>query len=211
MQHNAWMDRFRQKGAYWVHDGNSRRPHALLTSGDHSSGFFNSEMISEDPILLDEASHTLAVLVEEIVKLVRIKRVVGPAMGAIRLAHSLAVRISNRKNRTCLSGYTQDGVFKRTLVQVGEEVLCCEDVITTGASLEKTIRAVEDAGGIAIDVVVALVNRSNLTEVRGHKIISLISREMPVWKPEECPLCKEGSEALRPKEAGNWAKLNQTY
>lgn len=39
---DLWIDRFKERDALWLHDGNVRRPHALLTSGKHSDGFFNS-------------------------------------------------------------------------------------------------------------------------------------------------------------------------
>jgi hypothetical protein len=81
-----------------------------------------------------------------------------------------------------------------------------EDVLTTCGSIDLTATAVTNAGGIVLPVILALVNRSGLTEVSGKKIIALIDRPMPMWTPDECPLCKVGSEALRPKD--NWAKLN---
>jgi hypothetical protein len=36
---------------------------------------------------------------------------------------------------------------------------------------------------------------------------------MREWVPgkEKCPLCETGSEAIRPKAAGNWARLNASY
>ena len=59
--------------------------------------------------------------------------------------------------------------------------------------------------------VAVLVNRSGLTEVGGKKIVALIDRPMPMWTPDECPLCKAGSEAIRAKGSENWARLKATY
>jgi orotate phosphoribosyltransferase len=89
-------------------------------------------------------------------------------------------------------------------------VLFCEDVLTTGGSVELAEDAVLENGGIVLPYILVLVNRSGLTEVNGKKIIALINRDFPKWTPEECPLCKEGSEAIPPK-GDNWELLKLTY
>lgn len=215
---DGWIEQYKQKGAFWIHDGNPQRPHALLTSGKHSSGFFNSELVMEDSILLDEACFDLVRLLErEGVTLNEVDRVVGPAMGAITLAHDISRHIGRARDRFCLRAYTEketddDGrkimTFKKTAIRSGELILAVEDVLTTGGSVELTSRAVWRSGGTLLPFVAVLVNRSGLTEVDGKKIVALIDRPMPMWAPDECPLCKEGSEAIRPKGTENWSRLN---
>lgn len=214
-----WRKKYQEKEALWVHDGDAKRPHALLRAGNHSSGFFNSELVMEDPLVLDEATRNLV----ESAKCHFWKRgwfknplrVVGPAMGAITLAHDLARHFGSYCE--CRRAYTEksdDGatmVFSRTTISRGEHVLLCEDVITTGRSIELSLQAVERAGGIVLPLVLALVNRSAFTEVSGKKIIALVDHPMPVWKPNECPLCAQHSEAIRPKYIGNWERLNAVY
>lgn len=218
---SRWVDEYQKLGALWMHDGNPRRPHALLTSGKHSSGFFNSGLVTSDPRLIVEACVDLAGAVCEQVNVQAINYVVGPAMGAIVIAHCLA-RALNITDRPCLSSFTEKEaspddprrmVLKRTSLQLGDEVLVVEDVLTTGGSAEQTIEAVTVAGGHAAPVVAVLVNRSGLSVVRGgRRIVALIDHPMPTWKPEECPMCRGlGSEAIRPKGAENWARLNATY
>jgi orotate phosphoribosyltransferase len=223
-----WIECYEQKGALWLHGSNFKQPHALLTSGKHASGFFNSEIVMEDARLLDEACDDLCdlFLLMAGLEVHRVTRVVGPAMGAITLAHSLAsclTSMRNVKSAPCLRAYTEkkveekDGqkitrmVFDRTKIQPGEKILLCEDVLTTGGSVELTTKAVEEAGGHVEPFVLVLVNRSGLNEVGGKLIVALIDRRMPMWTPEECPLCKQGSEAIRPKGAENWARLNAKY
>lgn len=215
-----WISQYQSKGALWIHDGNPRRPHALLTSGNHSSGFFNSELVMEDPYLLSEASLGIVELLNRYnVDLMNIDRVVGPAMGAITLAHEVALNITYMSAHLCLRAYVEkserDGkkimVFNRTKIHPGERILIAEDVLTTGGSVEITDTAITEVGGVSLPYVVVLVNRSGLTEVGGKKIIALINHHMPVWTPEECPLCKQGSEAIRPKGKENWDLLNAPY
>ncbi|MEK7551789.1 MAG: phosphoribosyltransferase family protein [Patescibacteria group bacterium] len=216
-----WARAYENKGALWFHDGIAKRPHALLTSGKHSNGFFNSELVMEDPILLDKAARALLNLLEQNgLRLFEVARVVGPAMGAITLAHDLARHISReRLSGLCLRAYTEKAaegetklmVFKKTTIRPLEKVLLVEDVLTTGGSVNLSATAVTDAGGIVLPFVAVLVNRSGLDEVDGKKIVALIDRPMPMWAPEECPLCTQGSEAIRPKGTENWARLNASY
>jgi len=46
---DSWRARFISQGAVWRHGGDPAAPHALLTSGMHSDGFLNGDMIREDP------------------------------------------------------------------------------------------------------------------------------------------------------------------
>lgn len=218
----GWIKAYMKKGALWFHDENMKRPHALLTSGKHSSGFFNSECVMEDSLLLDQACLDLVQMLamQGAVNINNIDRVVGPAMGAVTLAHSTSVHISRARGRVCLRAFTEkeiglDGVtrmvFKRTAIRPGERILIVEDVLTTGGSVDLTESAILEAGGTVLPFVAVLVNRSGLKEVGGKGIVSLIDRSMPIWGPEECPLCKQGSEAIRPKGVDNWARLNASY
>jgi orotate phosphoribosyltransferase len=211
-----WIDAYRDKGALWISDGNPERPHALLTSGKHSNGFFNSVLVTDDPALLKRAVSALLTKVSHTETAP--DRVVGPAMGAITLAYEVASVLG----RGCLSGYAEKGadhndverkfmVFNKTKIIPGEKILVVEDVLTTGGSVERLVEAVVRADGIILPYVLVLVNRSGLTEVGGKKIISLIDEEMPIWEADECPLCKKSSTALRPREGDNWVKLNGNY
>ncbi len=212
-----WIQKYEGKEALWIHDGLPARPHALLTSGRHSSGFFNSELITEDPLILDEACEHLAFLIQKEANVHAIDRVVGPAMGAITVAHDLARQIGNKRGHSCLRAYAEKELdifgnvrgmrFIRTAIQPGDYILLCEDVITTGTSIGLTACAVTDAGGIVLPYVIALINRSGHAMIDGKEIIALINREMPVWEADVCPLCAKGSEAIRPKGTENWARL----
>ncbi len=216
----GWIAEYQRKGALWIHDGNPKRPHALLTSGKHSSGFFNSGIVMEDTTLLDQASSDLVeILREKGLILDGVNRVVGPAMGAITLAHDIARHIArlNDGNKPCLSGFTEKFeaagkmmVFKRTNLNPSELILIVEDVLTTGGSIELTATAVAASCCYTVPFVAVLVNRSGLREVNGKKVVALIDQPMPIWEPDDCPLCKEGSEAIRPKGRENWARLNAT-
>jgi len=206
-----WIEQYKKRKAFWMHGGNSKQPHALLTSGKHSNGFFNSGLITEDPKLLDAAARKLCELLKE-QPFCMINRVVGPAMGAITLAHDvgrLTDAFTAYAEKTEIDG-KKAMVFTKSRVLPNENILLAEDVLSTGGSVELLSKAAEDAGGVVLPFVLALVNRSGLTHVGDRRIIALVDTELPMWEEGECPLCKKGSKAIRPK-GENWALLNKDY
>jgi orotate phosphoribosyltransferase len=215
-----WLDIYKQKDALWLHDGNPKRPHALFTSGLHSDSAFNGEMVMEDAALLHEASADLLhILIEQGLDIEKVDRVVGPAMGAITLAHDVARQIAQKRNRPCLRAYAEKEsdrqnspmIFKRTMLQPNEKILVVEDTLTTGGSVQRMINAITATHAETLPFVAVLVNRSILKEVDGRKVIALIDYPLQAWTAEECPLCKNGSEVVRPKGKENWAKLHANY
>jgi orotate phosphoribosyltransferase len=217
----GWIDEYRKRSAYWSHDGNPKRPHAELASGNHSSGFFNSRLVIPDEALMrDAASDLLALFESQGGTLTDIECVVGPQTGATMLAKYMSETVTAITGQPCLhyspAKHEEGGV--KSMVFTSEEftdlclrqVLLCEDVLTTGGSVDLTAKVVDDAAGVILPFVAVLVNRSGLAQASGRKIVSLIERHMPIWAPGECPLCKAGSQAIKPK-GENWALLNAEY
>jgi len=217
----GWIAQYEEMKAFWMHDDNPKRPHALLTSGQHSNGFFNSELVMEDPVVVASAACDLLMgLVKAGLVPKEVDRVVGPAMGAITLANDVARHISNLTGRRCLRAYAEkigEGkdkgmIFNRATVRTGETVLLVEDVLTTGFSLELVAQAVVSKGGKVLPFNPSLVNRSGLKDAYGRQNVSLVDRHLPSWNSDACPLCKAGSTAITPKKpAENWVQLNATY
>jgi orotate phosphoribosyltransferase len=102
-------------------------------------------------------------------------------------------------------------VLKRFFIDIGESVLAVDDTMSTGSSVTKTITCLKDKGLSVLPFVLVIANYSGKSELTvgsdTYRIISLVEFEFNVhrWNPEECPLCKEDSEALRPKE--HWEKF----
>lgn len=218
-----WVRKYEEYNAYWRHDGNPKRPHALLTSGaKHSNGYFNSELVMEDSNLLDMACADLVQkLIDQGLNILDVDRVVGPAMGAITLADGVARHIGKRRDLACLRGYTEkveskDGTvhcFIRTALRKREWILFVEDVITTGGSIESAAAGSQIAvmEVFVMPFVGSLVNRSGKTDLNGKKIVGLIDKPMPTWIADDCPLCAQDSIPIRPKGIENWAALNASY
>lgn len=210
-----WMETYRNHQALWVHGGDPKKPHVVLSAGEHSSGFFNSVRVTENSRLANfAASDLVEKLRREGLDPNNIDRVVGPAMGAITLAHDISRHIGRVDGRACLSGYAEkigEGanktmVFKKTILGKSERLLYAEDVLTTGSSVQLMDDPVRQAGAIILPWIAVLVNRSGLKEVGGKKIVALIDHPMPKWQADACPLCAQGSEAIPAKD--NWSRLN---
>ena len=203
-----WLKEFKRYGAIWLHNGDPRAPHALLTSGLHSNGFVNATAITCRADLMEEILESPNGLAPHIEEARGAQWVIGSAMGAITLAHATAARLR------CRSGFTEkEGdrmVLSRFHISPGEKVLLVEDVVTTGGSTLKTFAAVAGEGAEILPFVVALVNRSGTNSLRSEsgrtlEIRSLLTLDIQTWKPEDCPLCRKGSVALRPKSC--WDEL----
>ena len=219
---DEWITGYKKKDALWIHDGNPKRPHALLASGMHSNGFFNSRLIIPHEILLHDAAHDLLELfIRQSGNIAQVHGVVGPQTGATKLAEFMSSKIRSLTNGHCFwasPAKESRGEGDEKVMGFNEEelrllpkksILLCEDVLTTGGSVDLVAKAITSAHGTVLPFILVLVNRSGLTEASGNKIVALIDQPMPMWTPEECPLCKEGSEAIRPKD--NWALLNAIY
>jgi orotate phosphoribosyltransferase len=177
-------------------------------------------VISDEVLLAEAASDLVDLLVEAGGDLVRARGVMGPQTGATKLAELISLEIARRTGRPCFwaspakiehdTTRTMSFSAKEEELVLGNFLLPCEDVVTTAGSVSLAIDATIDVGGFTLPYVLALVNRSGLSEVRGKKIIALIEHEMPIWEAVECPPCKEGSEAILAK-GENWARLTAEY
>ncbi len=212
---NEWIERFTGMGAFWFHDGNPSRPHALLTSGNHSHGFFDGSKVIEDPKILAQAMYDLYIKIQNQggdINNTANPWVIGSALGAIDLSFQLGQLLD------CRRGFTEpvigeDGKktmkLKRFDILPGSNALVVEDVFTTGETTRQTITALEEKGIVIWPIIGVLVNRSGENCLNGRQVVALIDRPMPIWSAEDCPLCRQGSEAIRPK--ANWTQLTAQY
>ena len=97
----------------------------------------------------------------------------------------------------------------------GEKILICEDIITTGGS---ALEAANVAQNLGADIVgyAALANRGFCSRIGSNKqakiecklpsnlpLFALADFEFEIYEPDNCPLCKEGTKAIKPGSRGN--------
>ena len=99
-------------------------------------------------------------------------------------------------------------------VAQGEKIIICEDIITTGGSALKAAQAIEALGGNVV-AFASLANRGFCKRVGGNDtaqpecalpndvpLFALDDFTFQMFTPDECPLCKEGSTAIKPGSKG---------
>ena len=172
--------------------GGLLRGHFLLSSGLHSDVYLQSALVLQHPTHAETLCRELA----KPFKGDGVQVVLAPAIGGILVAHEVARALGAR----CLFAEREDGLmrFRRGFaIRPGERCLVVEDVITTGGSTREVITVVEDAGGTPVGVG-ALIDRSGGTAAFPVKKVALATLSVPTYKPEDCPLCKAGTPAVKP-------------
>ena len=166
--------------------------HFQLTSGRHSYHYMQCAQLFQYP----QYSELLCQELADVFKDEKIDLVVGPAVGGIIIAYQVACCLGVRN----IFAERQDG--KMTLrrgftVKPGENVLVCEDVVTTGGSVREVVELLKEAGANVIGVG-SIVDRSNGKVDFGVPYKAVLPMEVISWEPEDCPLCKQGSVAYKP-------------
>jgi orotate phosphoribosyltransferase len=125
-----------------------------------------------------------------------IQTVASPAIGGLIIGYAVAQALNvkflwtERQNgeMTLRRGFT---------LKQGERILVVEDVITTGGSTRECIGALEANGGNVV-AAASVIDRSGGTADVGVPRISLAEMWVPAFEPAECPLCADGSQAIKP-------------
>ena len=186
--------------------------HFKLSSGNHSKFYLQSAKVLENPKTAEILASALA---EQIKKSgVKIDTVCSPALGGLlagyELSRALGVRFIFAErvdgNMTIRRGFE---------VKKDEKILVCEDIITTGGS---ALEAAKVAQGMGAEIVgyAALANRgfcarynTNSTRAIECKLpenlpfFALEDFKFDIYEPKNCPLCKDGSKAIKPGSRGN--------
>ncbi|MEW6621927.1 MAG: orotate phosphoribosyltransferase [Bacillota bacterium] len=166
--------------------------HFILSSGLHSSRYVQCALVLSYPWEAEKLCRDLA----EKFSGMDIDIVVGPALGGVVVAYELARAL----NVQGIFSERQDGkmALRRGFeIKAGQKVLVVEDVVTTGGSAKEVIELVKEAGG-EVAAVASIIDRSGGQADFGVPFKSLLELDIPTYKPEVCPLCKEGSLAEKP-------------
>ncbi len=185
--------------------------HFLLASGNHSSRYLQSAKVLEYPQKASLLTDALAKMIRE--NGIEVDTVCAPALGGVvagyELARSLGVRSIFVEKK-------EGGMELRRGFEVspGEKIIICEDIITTGGSALKAAQAIE-ALGAKVVAFASLANRGFCNRVGGNTeaksecklpadipLFALEDFTFKMYTPEECPMCKEGSTAVKPGSKG---------
>lgn len=207
--------------AAWIHSGDPKDPHAELTSGWCSNGFFDCLRVLKYVNLSDILADQLAKKIRSVIGWnQKIDWVIGSPMAGITFAHDVARAIGAPINM-CVEKDPSDPkgkkmMWKRMIIPETDNALQIEELTTTAHTLNEVERAVREGnkdGEKTVSVnflpyVGILVHRPPklpVTHYGNRQVIALIEKEIWAVPPDECSLHKAGSKSLRPKT--NWKEL----
>ncbi|OGR96680.1 MAG: orotate phosphoribosyltransferase [Elusimicrobia bacterium RIFCSPLOWO2_01_FULL_64_13] len=172
--------------------------HFLLTSGRHSDSYLQCARVLQYPDIAEKLAEALVdrVRAENAGVPFRPDAVCAPAVGGIILGHVVARVLGAR----AIFAEREGGVLtlrRGFLIRPKEQVLCVEDVITTGGSLREIVRMSREAGARLLGVA-AVAERSAVPVDFGAAKTVLLNLPLKDFSPAECPLCKAGAPIVKP-------------
>ena len=166
--------------------------HFLLSSGMHSEQYIQLARVFQYPKYTARIANALV----ENFRLDRPAIIVGVALGGVVLAYEVARAVGAR----AMFAERENGelVLKRGFeIKSRERVLIVEDVLTTGKSVQELKSLLKNFEPLIVGIA-AVVDRSQEEFKIRNKYSYLIKYNLPVYTPQECPLCKKGIPLRKP-------------
>jgi len=188
--------------------------HFVLSSGKHSKYYLQSAKVLENPKTAQKLAKKLASIIKE--HNIKANIVCAPALGGILAGYELARALELKS----IFVERKDGKMELRRgfeVKEGDRVIICEDIITTGGSAMEAKEVIESLGGKVV-AFASLANRGfckveNLKEPQKSKeecklpsnipLFTLANFSFEIYDKNSCPMCKEGSVAIKPGSRGN--------
>jgi orotate phosphoribosyltransferase len=170
--------------------------HFLLTSGLHSPHYFQCAKVLQYPKYL----HLFAGELAKHFEYSEIELVISPAIGGIVVGTEVGRMLDVRT----IFAERENGVMtlrRGFEVKKGERVLIVEDVVTTGGSVNEILQLAKKAHA-KLAGVGYIVDRSNGKTTFSAKTFSVLQMDVVTYAPDACPLCKEGTPAVKPGSRG---------
>jgi len=166
--------------------GAIRKGHFELSSGLHSSMYVQCAQVLQYPRFAEKLGHALAGLFAND----RIEAVVSPAMGGLIIGQEVARALPEPAGSI---GGGAPALFV-------ERDASGNMTMRRGFQLkpgQRVLNVVEEAGGCVV-AVGALIDRSGGKIEFPVESQALLDLPIASYEPEDCPLCREGSAAVKP-------------
>jgi orotate phosphoribosyltransferase len=172
--------------------------HFLLSSGLHSPRYLQSARVLMDPPLATRLGAELADRVRPDLEGRAATAVVSPALGGLIIGQEVA------RGLGALALFTEREAGRMTLrrgfhLAAGDTVVVVEDVVTTGGSTREVIEAVRARGAEVVAAAALVYRGAGPAELPLPRPLRWLLRvEAPTYAGESCPLCANGSVAVKP-------------
>src|SRR4029077_6097335 len=185
--------------------GAIRHGHFELSSGLHSGTYVQCALALQYPRFAEQLGKALALMFAD----ANVEAVVSPAIGGLIIGQELARALPEPSSGDALEGAGVPALFverdaggKMTMrrgfsLRPDQRVLVVEDVWTTGGSTLEAIKVVREMGGSVV-AAGALIDRSGGKIAFPVKAQALLDLPIESFRREACPLCREGSAAVKP-------------
>lgn len=174
--------------------------HFLLTSGLHSNQYFQCAKVLQHP----NHCASLCSVIADHFRSHSIELVIAPALGGIVVGQEVGRQLGVRT----IFAERKDGAMQIRRgfeIAAGERVLVCEDVVTTGGSVQEVIALVLERNAVLAGVA-CIVDRSGGTvhfDKTPDPLVPVLRMNAVTYKPDNCPLCAKGIPAVKPGSRGN--------
>jgi orotate phosphoribosyltransferase len=184
------LDLFGQTGAYL-------QGHFRLSSGLHSSGYLQSALVLQYPHFAEVMGRKLAAALKPFTEHEPIGLVISPALGGLIIGHEVARALGVRFLFTERDADRKMSLRRGFTIAPGEKLIVVEDVITTGGSTREVIEVVRGLGAIPV-AAGSIIDRSGGSAELGIPRAALETLSVPVYEPEQCPMCQKGEPVTKP-------------
>ena len=170
--------------------------HFVLSSGNHSEYYVQCALLMSHPdiakeFFIDIANHFIDYDIDT---------VVAPAIGGIIVSYGVAEALGKRS----IFLERENGVFtlrRGFKVNKDEKILLVEDVITTGGSILEVAKRLKVIGATIV-AYASIVNRTSGRFKPDVEYYYSVKMDFPIYRPEDCPLCKNGVPFVKPGSRG---------
>jgi orotate phosphoribosyltransferase len=185
-------------GAYRTDD------HIVLRSGRHTSEYVAKALVTTEPTFTEGlgdiiATHFNRSLVDLVLTTGYSAGLLGHCVarshpGRPRFIFATKERAgANRTDVTLIPEY-------RAFFAEGGRVLIVEDILTTGETAKELIKLVESMGGQVVGIG-AIWRRSTGMKFK-YPLFTVVTRDVPTFPPEDCPMCRQGIPVNRTTSLG---------
>lgn len=191
MTQDQVLDEFRAAGA--LLEG-----HFILSSGLHSSVFFQKNFIFQDPQRTERVCKALAEKARAVFGAIDV--VVSPAVGGIIPGYETARWLGAR----AIFVEREQGQFQLRRgfeIRAGERVLMVEDVVTTGLSSRECLDAIRGHAGDLVGAA-CIIDRSGGKADIGAKLVALATVTAPSYPADQLPPELARIPAIKPGSRG---------